>query len=144
MSYRKLILLLIIIALILFSVSLVLTTPSYFGLCPTSNQYCFDPYDEVVAQPVGTMSFVILVVLVVLLFLHKEVFYVWLKFVAWFIPLSAISISIMPINGGSLFLPGPDKESTTWLMSGILSVVSVIIILVKLYRIRENVQKHIE
>ncbi len=73
----------------------------------------------------------LLIVLVVLLFFSEQIFQSWKKFAQIFIPISIILVILAPEHANKGFDGigyGLDKEQTTWWLSGIFLVMSLVVI----------------
>lgn len=136
---RKIQIALAAIAFIFFAVGFYLADPVQAGLCSEAQLMCLILIGDNVGQPMMTFSLALFVISMILIFTREVIFYIWLKFFAsWFVPLSVFLIAMMPVDGGSSFFPGPDKESTTWTLGIIFLIISLVIIIVKLTRLRKN------
>ena len=117
-----------LISFILLVLSLVFIDPINLGIC---SQYDYD-CDNVIAGisvPIGTFSFVFLV----LIFLARKFDYLvinsWLRFSKYYLPIAAVLILLSPTTDSSIL--GFDKEFMTWVLAGIYLITSLGIIVFK-------------
>lgn len=92
----------------------------------------FDYYntaDFTVGEPLFRLSLAASVPSFVIAFFTPKVLESWLKFAAWWLPLSVILIASTPVTQNSwLPLYSPDKETITWFMAGLFAGISLILI----------------
>ena len=65
----------------------------------------------------------------ILLFVHEQKFYFWLRFAKYYLPIAAVLILLSPTVDSSIL--GFDKEFMTWVLSGIFFIASLGIIIFK-------------
>ncbi|OGZ42834.1 MAG: hypothetical protein A3J55_03115 [Candidatus Ryanbacteria bacterium RIFCSPHIGHO2_02_FULL_45_17b] len=65
----------------------------------------------------------------ILLFVHEQKFYSWLRFSKYYLPIAAGIIFLSPAVDSSIL--GFDKEFMTWLLAGIFFITSLGIIIFK-------------
>ncbi len=111
--------------------------------------FCYSPLGNVCASRTGEgvalliifLSTAIFVFSLILLTLQEEVLRSWLRFVKYFIPIAFLIIIFSPRGGGG-FGPGfggfPDKETMTYWLTTLFSLVSIILIAVKSWRLRKS------
>jgi len=128
MSHRKRVLILSLLSLLGFSIGVILTSPYGAGLCGEI-RYCFEPFDEIIGQPLGFFSIVIFFLSMVFLFVHEQKFSSWLHFAKYYLPIAALLIILMPTVDSTI--GGFDKEFMTWLLAGIFFITSLGIIIFK-------------
>lgn len=141
MEQRKLILIISVIGTL---VGYVLSNPLVFGICQrkylfNNIQGCLDSTISGIGEPLLIFSILLVVILSILLFLNKNIFKSWLRFAAWWIPLSIILIVITPETSNSwmpLYFIG--KGTVTVLMAGIFSIISLILIAWKTFAARKT------
>ncbi|OGF94003.1 hypothetical protein A2Y47_01355 [Candidatus Giovannonibacteria bacterium RIFCSPLOWO2_12_43_8] len=87
------------------------------------------------------LSAAIFVFSLILLTLGEEILRSWLRFVKYFIPIAFLIIIFSPRGDGGMG-PGfggfPDKETMTYWLTTIFSLVSIILIAVKSWRLGKN------
>ena len=84
---------------------------------------------------IGTFIFLfsiaVVLSLIMLYFLSKESFNIWLNFTVIYLPISVILVAIAP-SYNNCFFTGfcfqPDKESLTWLLSVLYFIISFVLI----------------
>lgn len=134
MGYKKKIIWILLGSIMGFIIAVVLTSPSSLGLCSAGNKFCFDPYDEIIGQPLGILSVCLFFISMILLFLREQVFHAWSKFSVIFLPIAIVLIVIAPTINGTLI--GFDKESAALWLAIIFLIVSLLIIVLKSFRLR--------
>jgi hypothetical protein len=122
-------------SLFFVAVSLIIN-PYLLGLCETANNYCF--FDSI-ANSVGTPLFYIslsLFIILVIASLLPEVFFIAVgRFAIWWIPITLLATFLSPEYGGSGIVSA-GRESYSILFSSLFFIISIIIILTKLYKTR--------
>ena len=107
------------------------------GLCENKYSWdCYREYGQIYGNPVYLLSLFLTPIFLLLLFLRKEVFFGWLKFGAWFIPLSALLIYVTPVMDTDLITPS--KRTVTILLGQGFLVLSLFIIAWKSWRVRRQ------
>lgn len=134
MSYKKKSYWILLGSIVGFIIAVVLTSPSSLGLCPAGDRFCFDPYDEIIGQPLGIFSVCLFFLSLILLIMHEQVFRVWLKFAVIFLPVAIILIAITPSTSGSI--DPIEREPVTLFLAVVFFVTSLIIIAIKSFRLR--------
>ena len=112
----------------------VLTNPINFGLCPLENKYCFDPYDEIVGQPLAFFSLITFVLSIIFLFVDESIFNAWKRFAKYYLLVAAVLIGITPSVDASVI--GIDREIATWFLALVFLFWSVGIIISKFIALR--------
>ena|SRR3989338_11368159 len=123
----------IVIAIALFFLAAVLmlyARTEYVGICAHRDWDCLDTLDTIV---VIASSFLLVIspLVLILAFLHKEIFTVWFKFARIYVPIALVLVAITPSSsGGSMFIGfgEPDKGSVGWLLGGIFVIISLVLI----------------
>lgn len=132
MNYNKKAILILVSSIIGMITAFILINPSKIGLCPLNDTYCFDPYDEIIGQPLSTLSFCFFILSIILLFVKEKVFYVWSKFSAVFILITALIIAKAPVYSGSI---DPfEKKPVTIFLTSLFFLMSLALILSKTFR----------
>lgn len=126
MSHRKKVLILSLLSLFGFSISVVLTSPYGGGLC-SETRYCFEPFDEIIGEPLGFFSIVVFFFSIIFLFVHEQKFTSWLRFAKYYLPIAAVLIFLFPAVDSSIL--GFDREFMTWVLSGVFFIVSLGVII---------------
>lgn len=89
-----------------------------------------------VISPLYLFSLIASVPALILAFVRKAAFYSWLRFAAWWLPLSAILIATTPETSNSwmpLFFIG--KDTVTIFMASLFTVISLILIVWKQFNL---------
>lgn len=97
-----------------------------------------------IAEYLFGFSISLFLVSILLLFFSETIFNSWKKFAQIYIPISIILVLLAPnfVNTGMGVVGyGFDKETTTWWLSGIFFVVSLIIIIRQSLKLRSVKQK---
>jgi hypothetical protein len=85
--------------------------------------------DAELGEPLYRMSVAIFIPLFVLLFTSQSITSVWFRFARWWLPLSVILILITPTSSNTWMpLYSVDKEMMTWIMGGLFTLISLILI----------------
>lgn len=134
MSYKKKVLLILLVSIFGFITAFILTSPGSLGLCPLGDKFCFDPYDEIIGQPLGILSVCLFFLSLVLLIAHEQVFRVWSKFTIIFFPVAIALIAITPSISGSI--DPVEREPVTLFLATIFLIVSLLIIAIKSFQLR--------
>jgi len=132
---------------VVFVLSVIFSEPLRFGVC--RNIYTWIPQndgvevtgcsdDTGIAQAPGMFSFIVFLLSLILLFLHKEIFQSWKIFTYWWLPISFLFILGAPSSGGgSIGIGGSiDREIVTWWFAGLFLVISLILIIYKSIKLR--------
>lgn len=115
----------------------ILAHPLSFGICNriytfNNTRGCLDNSIWSVGEPLFIFAVVIFVLAVLLAVFGDRIYISWLRFAAWWIPLSVIFIAVTPSTSNSwmpLFFIG--KDTVTIVMAGIFTLISLILIAVK-------------
>jgi len=129
MNYRKQILILLIIAVILWSISY------YIAMSCLKNDFACN-YEALITPFFLGMPALFLVSFI-LLFTRKSIYFSWRKFARWAIPIGAIILFLVPADSPGGWISGPDltKETASWGVSIAFLLISLIII------VRKSLQK---
>ncbi|HEY4478786.1 MAG TPA: hypothetical protein VI981_00260 [Candidatus Paceibacterota bacterium] len=143
MDYKRRLIFLGTLALAGLLIASVLLWPDRLGLCSHGDKACIYNYInyEIISVPILLFSLLTLVCSVVLYFMRSGVFYSWVKFTLWWVPLSVILIAITPEYGGSGLdggIPSFGREVVIWFMAGGFFVLSLLIIAWKSFRLRKK------
>ena len=138
---RKSNLILTIISAIFFGVGWFITSAnSVIGLklcISETDTGCLAHIIEGVGQPLFLGFACIFLISISFFFLRQEVFKTWSRFALLAIPLGAILITLTPTQGnGSFATPTIDREIITWFVSILFLLISLLIIAVKSYKLR--------
>lgn len=132
MNHRKKIKIIFVLALLGIIAGWTLALPEKTGLCVVNDIDCIHRYIYRYVTFV-TVSIVflspILLISLILYFTSELVFYSWLRFSKYYLPVATIFIILSPTTDSSLL--GFDKEFITWLLAGIFFLVSLGIIFFK-------------
>ena len=104
------------------------------GICGKVSNSCWDFFDLL-----WPFFSIFLSLFIVSLFTHhmkEQTFRSWVRFVAWWVPLSMLLIFITPTTTHSWAVGGPTRESITWLMDGLSLAISLILIIKKSVQLR--------
>ena len=136
MSYKKQILILLTVFIVIFIVGFELASPRDIGLCAKNDSVCNYEFGASYGLPIWFLSLAIILTLIVLLFSPERAYHAWKKFALVSIPLGAIWIATTPVSCGGGFGLSLcfNKEAITWLTSGLFLGISLIIILVSSLR----------
>ena len=99
-----------------------------------------DPYPS---EPAYILGIAVFLPSLLLLFCKEEIFKSWFRFARWALPLSILLIIVAPTTNGS-FTPfyGINKEMVTWLMGGLFTLISLILIVWKSFAHRMPTKKN--
>lgn len=114
--------------------------PEKLGVCNVGDIICTDnnPLIFGLGYPLVTVSFFIFIVSMVLLLVRDEIWRSWFNFSKWYLPLSVVAIALFPSQTHNLFLTDPfDKKFASLLFSAIFLLVSLLIIAIKSWRLRQ-------
>ena len=136
MNHRKILGILLGLSILGIVVGFFIVYPEYFGICGV-DQNCIDSKFLIfnVAHPLVIGLIPLVPILVIMLFLSREVFETWKKFAIVLIPISVILITITPVYCDAPLNLCLDKKLITWLTSIGFSILSLIIIIYKSVRI---------
>ncbi|HYD93100.1 MAG TPA: hypothetical protein VEB18_01430 [Candidatus Paceibacterota bacterium] len=90
----------------------------------------FDLYDPWLSEPLYILGLATFIPALLLVFLKKKgVFGAWAKLAAWWLPLSIVLIAVTP-DSNNTWMPlySVTKEMVTWLMAGLFSIISIVVI----------------
>lgn len=113
-----------------------------FSICYSPLEYiCYPSQFEGIMLGIFFFASAIFVFSIILIFFRDEVFRSWFRFTKYFIPIALVLILISPNSSGGFLVGfgGPDKEETTYWMTLIFSLVSIILITVKYFRRKRTV-----
>jgi hypothetical protein len=136
MEYNKTLNFALVFFVLNFFIGILFAIPEKIGLCGQGDVSCIYKISEGFAQPLILGSFFLGITFLVLRFLPKRVFNLWLKFAVWYVPLAALWIIITPASGGGWAGLAPDKEGVIWLLGGIYLAVSFCLIAYKTLRLK--------
>lgn len=136
MSYKKKIYWTLLGSVAGFIIAFILTSPSLLNLCSSGDKFCFEPYDEIIGQPLGILSICLFVISIILLITREQVFYAWSKFSIIFFPMAFVIIFMAPVINGTLI--GFDKELATLYLASIFVIISLLIIIFKSFQFRKE------
>lgn len=136
MNYKKKTALLLLGSIVGLILAFILTSPSSLGLCSPNDKFCFDPYDEIIGQPLGVFSACLFIISLILLIVREQVFKAWSKFSIIFLPIAIVLIEISPSTSGSI--DPIEKEPVTLLSAAIFLIVSILIISIKSFKLRKE------
>ncbi|MEK7535845.1 MAG: hypothetical protein AAB590_02435 [Patescibacteria group bacterium] len=135
MSYKKKILSVFVLVLVLIAVGYAMIYPEAVGLCENSDRVCIGSYPTFsVGEPLAYSMTILAIILLLFFFLSEHTFTAWKKFAIWAIPLGAILIALTPVSNygaGGIGIPSFDREIVTWVVSLAFLLVSFIIIAIK-------------
>jgi hypothetical protein len=121
-------LLILLVSVLISALGLALAVPENFSICNDARDYSCIEKTELFAQPFVTFGLSTVLVSFFLVFFSAGL-NTWKRFAIWYIPIAAFLIIVSPTSGGTGFLPGGDKETATWFLSGLYFFLSVIVIL---------------
>lgn len=121
--------------LYIFIVLAVVIGVGTFSTCYNFESLCLQSTHEILALFFLLFSSSIFLISLVLLFLGADVFKSWLIFSAWFLPLSALFITLAREDHNALDII-PDKEITVMLMTGFYFFISLVVIVIKSWKLR--------
>ena len=75
---------------------------------------------------------------ILLLFLNRNILLSWLKFALGWMVLYFVVIFMSPEYGSSSFMPGPDRKTFSWIMSGLFLLISLILIAWKSWKLKNK------
>jgi hypothetical protein len=90
----------------------------------------FNVFDREIGEPLYRLALSAAIPFLIILILSKEnILHAWIRFSRWWIPFSFFLILLAPASSGT-WMPifGMTKESLTWLMGGLFTIVSLAII----------------
>jgi predicted permease len=90
----------------------------------------FNILDREVGEPLYRLSISAAIPFLIVLLLSKgNILRAWVRFSRWWIPLSILLILLAPTSSGT-WMPilSMTKESLTWLMGGLFTIISLVII----------------
>lgn len=134
MEYRVVLKILIVVSIFGFIGGIILSSPQSFGLCAGDQIYCFDPYDEIIGQPLGFFSVVLFLITLILLFTKQAVFHLWLKFAIPYLILVTLLLAVAPTSNADIY--GLDRELIAWFTSALFLIISLLIIGIKSWKLR--------
>ena len=122
-------------------VAYVLSNPLTFGLCQRPyifNDYrgCLDDSISSIGEPLLAFSLISFALLLTLSYLKTSINYSWLRFAAWWLPLSAVLIATTPETSNSwmpLYFIG--KSTVTMIMASLFTAISLILIVWKQFNL---------
>lgn len=90
----------------------------------------FNQYSFTLFEPILLYSMAVAPLAIAVLFASNQAFKKWLLFSAWWLPLSILIIAIAPTTNFATLtpFPNPSKEDLAWLMGGLFTVISIVII----------------
>ena len=135
MPYKKKIILLLALSVILFAVGYVLLHPEIFGLCLPTSSGCNYPNEFTYGQPIVVGMPFLIIIFLLLLFLSEPIFKAWSKFLLVFVPLSVLFIVFLPTFCGNSIIC-LTKLLSIKLLGAVFLVISLAIIIYK--KVRES------
>jgi len=91
-----------------------------------------------ILKPTLTILSGILPISLSFFFIRDQIFYSWLKFVKWYLPLSALIIFISPTHGHGFLPPLVTKELASLWLAGLFVVVSIVLIVYKYFSLPKS------
>lgn len=141
MGYKKILGILIGLAIFGLISGFFLSDPFSLGLCESGDYSCDAKIGEGVGMPMILFSF-FLFLISLLLFIRQEVFHSWKKFAIVYLPVAAILLFIAAgESGGGIGFARIDGEIISWFLSGIFLFISLLIICIKSWKLRKGDQK---
>ena len=139
MGYKKKLYIYIGITIVAFVVSMILGLYELFEVCTPFSSYTCLNIARFWAEALFFSSVSLFLTFLILLFTKEAVFSSWKKFGIWYIPLAALLIFLAPSSsGGSFgFSMGIDREGVTMFISAVFLIVSILIIVVKSWKLRK-------
>lgn len=136
MNYKKKKLLTLFVSVLGLIAAFILTSPNTVGLCSSGDIFCFDPYDELIGQPLGIFSVCVFVISLILLIVHDQIFETWSKFSLIVLPILVILIAVTPaVKSNPISF---DKEMTTLSLAAVYFILSILIIIFKSLKLRRG------
>lgn len=131
-----------IVSLIGLIVGFILASSDFLAYC-RKFEFCNSKIlGEYIGVPLLFLSSAVFVFSIISIKLRDEVFQSWKRFTKYFIPIAYIIILLTPTWGSGGFGPGfggfPDKETMTYWLTTIFSLVSLILVIVKSWRLRKT------
>lgn len=125
----------IFIGVFLLSIGLILSNPQYFNIC---DNYCFNPYDQGVGEPMGSSGIIFILLGLVFLFTHNKILKSWLRFAVFGVPLGIFLIALAPVQSqAGIGIFDIEREVMTWIVSVAFLIISLTLIIVKSYKLRK-------
>jgi len=132
------------------AISYVIKNPLTFHLCSRTYEFnnyagCLDHSIKYIGVPLLGLFLLALPTTAALFLIRKEVFYAWLKTMAWFIPLVALEVFVIskPPDFPDVLYQPIDREQLGISMGILLAIVTLIVIAWKYWRLnrQERTQK---
>ncbi len=130
MSYRKKILILLGLEILIFIIGFGIVYPEIMGFCKLNDDNCIFKFPVFsIGESLLIGSPFLIAVSILLIFLKKEFYYFWKKFAKIFLPIAIILIIITPTQYGGFV--GINKEMIVWFLSILFLITSIGIIIWK-------------
>ena len=131
---------LILVSLIGSIIGCLIIYPDKFGICSLiGNVNCYYNFPVFsIGEPLLNFSVCIFVVAIIINFFPENIFHFWTRFAYWWILLSALIIFLSPITNHDWGIVNPTREIMSWVMGGLLIIISLLLIAFKSYKLREK------
>lgn len=135
MGYKKILGIISIVSFVIFLSTILICYSPWGDICrPAAN--------ESIALSFILFTPSIFLISPILVFTHEEVFHSWKKFALGYLPVAAIILFITAgESGGGIGAARIDGEIISWFLSGLFLFISLIIIAVKSWKLREGLNK---
>ncbi|MFA6184476.1 MAG: hypothetical protein WC682_05280 [Parcubacteria group bacterium] len=137
MNYKKEILILLGVGILMFIIGIGIVYPEMVGLCNINDNACIYKFPVFsLGEPLLLGAPFLIVVSIILFFLRHDFYNVWKKFAKIFLPIAIILILITPTQYGGFV--GIDKEMATWGLASLFLISSLGIIIWKSIQLRKK------
>ncbi len=140
MNYRKIVGILLAIALVMFVIGFVVSFPNRVGLCAAFNSTCpFYALTFSVGNPLYLGTIPLIIAFLIILLAKREVFDGWKWFAGIFLPIAVIWTANLPENCTSLVCS--DRSGAAQMFGYIFLIITLIIAVYKTLRSRASNKK---
>jgi hypothetical protein len=138
MKYKRQLTFVSVGSLLGVAVGLFFASPRSVGLCSQYDYKCSAVIGEGVGVPLMLFGVCILFLSLLLRFLNEKIFRTWSRFALIYLPIAALLLYLTPVQCDAPLGLCTDRELVTWWLAGLFVIVSLIIIIVKLVRLRKR------
>lgn len=136
MSYRKILNLTTLISFGILCMGYSFIFPENFGMCAIGDYGCIYPRSQTVGEPILFGLTPLILILILLQFFRKEVFFSWCKYAVPLIPFIIIVIINTPVYCQATLGLCLDKKGMTKFLADGFALLSVIVIIAKSFALR--------
>lgn len=141
MSYKKILIILLLLSIILLVSGYIIVFPENYGVCVKGDYACIYPNANVIGEPLFFGLIPLIPILIILQFFRREVVVAWAKFAVVLMPVIILMIYNTPVQCSAPLGLCFDKKSITRFLSEGFAILSLIIIFTKAFLLGRREKK---